>query len=162
VGGVGQVGGVREGRGDVGYYQYGHFVMGVYHYPFATLFGLLLPMWSLALYNLMIYFQGNDLSMRISNSVFIDLSLLDYIPTIRSQLPDTPNLLLVEVLLYSLAATFHLTMIDSYLVYQDSSYQMDWRTNNLFLISLAVTLLTVFIVLLLSLLHKCCWEKDYL
>ena len=52
-------------------------------------------MWSLALYNLMIYFQGADMSMRISNSVFIDLSLLDYIPTIRSQLPDTPNLLLI-------------------------------------------------------------------
>lgn len=119
-------------------------------------------MWSLALYNLMIYFEGNDLSMRISNSVFIDLSLLDYIPTIRSQLPGTPNLLLIELLLYSLAVTFHLTIIDSYMVYQDSNYQMNWKTNILFIISLTISLLTVAIVLVLSLLHKCCWEKEYL
>ena len=137
-------------------------MLGVYHYPFATLFGLLLPMWSLALYNLMIYFQGNDLSMRISNSVFIDLSLLDYIPTIRSQLPGTPNLLLIEVLLYSLAVTFHLTIIDSYLVYQTPDYQMNWKTNILFIISLVISLMTVVIVLALSLIHKFCWERDYI
>jgi hypothetical protein len=68
-------------------------------------------MWSLAIYNLFIYFSGNDMTMRISNGVTIDLALFAFLPTVRTQLPDTPKILLIEILMYLIAITFHLTII---------------------------------------------------
>lgn len=67
----------------------------MYKYPFISLSTIFFPMWSLALYNLFMYYEGTDMSMRIINGVTLDLSLFAYIPTIREQLPDTPNILLV-------------------------------------------------------------------
>jgi len=45
-----------------------------------------------------------------------NLAMLAFIPTIRTHLPDTPKILLIEVLLYLIASTFNLTIIQSYIV----------------------------------------------
>lgn len=103
----------------LGYYQYAHFVIPMYKYPFISMFTIFFPMWSLSLYNLLMYYQGTDMSMRISNGATLILSLFAYIPTIREQLPDTPNILLAEILVYSIASTLHLTLVESYLVFEE-------------------------------------------
>lgn len=104
------------------------------------------------------------MSMRISNGAVIDLSLFAYIPTIRAQLPDTPEVLMVELLIYSIAVTFHFTLIQSYLVSGEdpNTYVMKWNEDVWFLLSMAVTLLSVVILLILGLLHKLKWEPMYL
>jgi len=104
------------------------------------------------------------MSMKIINGVTLDLSLFAYIPTIREQLPETPNVLLVELLVYSITLTFHFTLIDSYQVssLDPSAYVMDWQTNIWFQMSLGITLFSVVILIILSLLHKLWWEPKYL
>lgn len=66
----------------------------MYKHPYISLMTIFFPLWSLSLYNLFMFFQGNDLSMRISNGATLVLALFAFIPTIRDQLPDTPNILL--------------------------------------------------------------------
>jgi hypothetical protein len=55
----------------------------MYKYPFISLFTIFFPMWSLSLYNLFMYYQGIDMSMRISNGATLILALFAYVPTIR-------------------------------------------------------------------------------
>lgn len=38
-------------------YQYAHFYIGIYRYPMASVATVYIPMWSMAFYNLFVYFQ---------------------------------------------------------------------------------------------------------
>jgi hypothetical protein len=56
----------------VGYFQYCHFVMPMYRRPFVAVFTIYLPLWSLSLYSLFMYYQdSSNLSMRIANGMVI-------------------------------------------------------------------------------------------
>jgi hypothetical protein len=131
----------------------------MYKHPYISLMTIFFPLWSLSLYNLFMFFQGNDLSMRISNGATLVLALFAFIPTIRDQLPDTPNILLAEVLIYSLSLTFHLTLIQSYIISKEdpATYKMNWKEDIFFIISALISIVSVLIVIVLSLLHKFKW-----
>lgn len=89
--------------------------------PFVTLSTVFLPMWSMGIYNIFMFFSsnlrtisGNDLSMRIGNGTLLNLALFAFIPTIRSQIPDTPRIILIEILIYTIGSTLTLNLIQSY------------------------------------------------
>lgn len=101
----------------VGYFQYGHFVIPMYRRPFVAVFTIYLPLWSLSLYSLFMYYQESDnLSMRIANGMVIIVTVFAYVPTIRDQLPSTPTLLLTELVIYFISLTFILNLIQGTLV----------------------------------------------
>ena len=107
-------------------------------------------------------YLGYDLSMRISNSTTLNLTLFALVPTIRSQLPCTPHVILTELLLYTIAITLTLNLIQSYFV---SGYTYDtpyfWQSDPWFILSVAFTVFTVVVIGILSLIHKYYWQPRY-
>lgn len=102
--------------------------------------------------------------MRISNGSLLNLSLFEYIPTIRSQIPDTPKVMLVEILLYAIGITFTLNLIQSYIIssLDPDTYSFDYSRDPFFIISAILLVLTFIVVTVLLLVHKIYWESNYL
>lgn len=153
-----------ETEEKLAYYQYAHFVIPMYRQPFVALFTIFLPLWSLSLYSLIMYYQStSNYSMRIANGMVIVLSVFAYVPTIRDQLPSTPNLLFAEILIYFIVFTFILNLIQGYIVsnYDPTTYSMKWNEDPFFLTALAINIISVGSVIVLSFLFKCKWERSY-
>jgi hypothetical protein len=77
------------------HFQYVHFRIPMYMYPGANLVSIMLPLWILSFINLLIFFSSNDLGSRISSVATLILAFIAFIPTINSQIPDTPNIKLI-------------------------------------------------------------------
>jgi hypothetical protein len=81
----------------------------------ATIF---LPLWLLAVLNLGIFFQGTALSERIVAVASLALAFIAFIPTIRDQIPPSPNFVLVEILVYLVVGTSLLALGQSIEIHQ--------------------------------------------
>ena len=68
----------------------------------ATIF---LPLWLLAVLNLGVFFQDDNLADRIASIASLALAFIAFIPTIREQIPPSPSIVFVEILVYLVAAT---------------------------------------------------------
>lgn len=102
--------------------------------------------------------------MRIGNGTLLNLALFAFIPTIRSQIPDTPRIILIEILIYIIAGTLTLNLIQSYYASLEdaSTYAYEWSSDPYFIASVASILLTFLIIFVLCLIHKLHWERAYL
>lgn len=138
----------------------------MYKLPFVTLSTVFLPMWSMGIYNIFMFLSSNprfkvdnDLSMRIGNGTLLNLALFAFIPTIRSQIPDTPRIILIEILIYIIGGTLTLNLIQSYYASLEdaSTYAYEWSSDPYFLASFACILLTFLIIFVLYIIHKLHW-----
>jgi hypothetical protein len=90
-------------KGDnekVKHFQYVHFRIPLYKYPGASLINIFLPLWVLGFINLLIFFQDIALSGRIGAIATLTLAFIAFIPTINDQIPQTPYIKGVEILVY--------------------------------------------------------------
>jgi hypothetical protein len=81
-------------------FQYAHFRITMYKYPGVNLISIFVPLWILGLINLFIFFQERALANRIAGIATLTLAFIAFIPTINDTIPQTPNIKLVEILVY--------------------------------------------------------------
>ncbi len=114
--------------------------------------------------NLLIFFQEPSLSGRIAAIATLTLAFIAFIPTINSQIPQTPEIKLIEFLVYMETVASVLCLIQSLYVFttQDlTTYSFVWNQDGFFITALIINLITVVAVFFLFILHKCHWEKAY-
>lgn len=72
---------------------------------------IFIPLWLLALINLSVFFQNNDIKNRISNIATLMVAYAAFLPTIRSKIPPSPHITLIEIITYTLLATLVFCLI---------------------------------------------------
>lgn len=87
------------------------FNLGIYRFPTNTLLMIFIPLWLLALINLSVFFQNNDIKNRISNIATLMVAYAAFLPTIRSKIPPSPHITLIEIITYTLLATLVFCLI---------------------------------------------------
>jgi hypothetical protein len=90
--------------------------------PFTSLATIFLPLWLLAVLNLGIFFQPEGLSDRIAAIASLALAFIAFIPTIRGQIPPSPNIVFVEILVYLVAGTSLLALGQSLQINQQKKF----------------------------------------
>ncbi len=108
------------------HFQYSLFKIPIYKHPFASLVMIFLPLWSLSIIKLGIFFQGEALSDRISSIAGVMIAFIALIPLIRSQIPPNPTVLFIEYLVYAEIFASFLCLMDSLQVRAIENYQMEW------------------------------------
>lgn len=93
----------------------------------ASLLMIFLPLWSLAIINLGIFFQENSLNERIASIASLMIAFIALNETIRSQIPPHPKVVFVELLVYAEIIACFLCLVDSYEVSQVENYRINWR-----------------------------------
>lgn len=104
----------------------------------------------------------NDLAMKLNNGLVILLTLFVYLPTIRSEIPDKPYLIVTEMLLLVICVTFMINMVSGVYFYQqtigvDPAEMKYYSVDGWFYISLVLVLLTVLAIVVISIVHKVYW-----
>lgn len=155
--------GAQKSKGKVKakYYQYSHFVIPLYKYPGNALATIFIPIFLLALLSLGIFFQSNDLSNRLSSIATMVLGYIALIPSIKEQLPPSSRITIIEIVIYISTLCCLFSLLESFLIDEDSSYVFNWRTNYLFLFCLWTHLGVFIFIIVLMLLHKFKWEPSY-
>ena len=98
------------------HFQYGHFTIPLYKFPTVTIATIFLPLWLLGIINLGIFFQDNGLADRIASIAALMIAFVALIPTIRSEIPPSPSITFVEILVYIETLTSLLCLIHSLIV----------------------------------------------
>ena len=94
----------------------------------------------------------------------VTLAYVAFIPTINATVPNTPEIKLVDVLVYLQILTTILTMVDSLITARtkDVGYIFEWQTNGWFWTTVVISSLVVVTVVVLFIVHKLVWEPVYL
>ena len=77
------------------HFQYAHFTVPLYKYPTVTIVTIFLPLWLLGIINLGIFFQDNNLADRIASIAALMIAFVALIPTIRHEIPPSPQVTFV-------------------------------------------------------------------
>ena len=72
----------------------------MYKYPIATIINVFVPFYLLSLLSLGVFFQSNDFTGRLLSIFMLLTSYIAMIPGIRASIPPTPNLILIEIIVY--------------------------------------------------------------
>ena len=97
--------------------------MQIYRYPLVTILTIFVPMWLLGLINLVIFWQDSNLSGRAENIATVLVGLLAFIPSIRSQIPTTPYVTMVDLMIYAFVLSNVLCLLDSVLIVGERNYE---------------------------------------
>ena len=98
---------------------------------------------------------------RTDSLATFQLAYIAFFPVIRETLPNTPKLVLAEILIYSQSSVTLLCFFYSITVNMLVGYQFDWGSNPVFLVSMGLTGLNILITVGLMAAHKLKWEPDY-
>lgn len=119
-------------------FRFAHFEIPLYKAPSVTLSTIFFPLWLLSVLTLGIFFQDIGLANRIGSLTGLQIAFVALIPVIRSQLPQSPQVTVVEILVYCEIFTGILLFIESIQVRNMKSYSFVWYENGLFMVSAAV------------------------
>lgn len=72
---------------------------------------IFIPLWLLTLINLSVFFQNNDIKYRISNIAILLVAFAAFLPTIRSKIPPSQHVTLIEIITYTLLSTLVFCLI---------------------------------------------------
>lgn len=115
----------------VKHFQYVHFRIPMYKYPGNNLISIFFPLYVLGFINLLIFFQDISLAGRIGAIATLTLAFIAFIPTINDQIPQTPNIKLVEILVYMETIASILCLIQSLNLTVNktdaTTYEFAWR-----------------------------------
>lgn len=146
---------------DDGNFQFAQFRIALYKYPGSSILSIFVPLWILGFINLFIFFQDRTLSDRIAAIATLTLAFIAFIPTINEQVPKTPQLKIIDMLIYLEVFASVLCLIQSFLG-RDYTDEYDWSTDPFYIATIALNLLTIFVELTLFIVHKAYWERKYL
>ena len=143
----------------VKHFQYAHIRVPLYKHPGVTLLEIFIPLWILGLINIFVFFQQNVMADKMATIATVALAYVAFIPTINATVPNTPEIKLIDILIYMNILTTILTMIDSVITLRtkDASYVFQWQTNGWFWATVAIDLFSVIIIIILFILHKTLW-----
>lgn len=120
-----------------------------------------MPLWLLAIINIGIFYQDENLANRIQNIAALMIAFVALIPTIRAQIPPNPNIVFVEILVYLETFTSLMALIDSLSVINYTNYTLTWQTNGLFLVSCIITVSCIISIAVMMILHYLIWQPRY-
>jgi hypothetical protein len=115
------------------------------------------PLWLLGLINLGIYFQNEELSDRIGSIIGLMLAFIAYIPTIRSAIPPSSNLVFMEVMVYLQSLASFATFIHSFRISEQKNFKLNWVATPEYWFTVLVTAGSFIFVLVLMLIHYFYW-----
>jgi len=115
----------------------------------------------LAIINLGIFFQDNNLADRIASISALMIAFVALIPTIRDQIPPNPRIVFIEILVYCETLTSLFALIHSLDVRKTDGFDLLWYESGLFMVSFIITLLTIAIVVVMMVLHYWVWQPSY-
>lgn len=145
-------------------FQYAHFRIPMYKYPATSLIQIFIPLWLLGFINLAVFFQDAGLADRIASIATLALAYIAFLPTINESIPETPSILLVEILILIETICTVLTLVQSirgrHNDYTATAYK--WEEDGFFIAVIILNCITVAVVGILFFLHKIWWEKVYL
>lgn len=133
----------------------------MYKFPFVPLITIFFPLWLIAVINLGIFFQDSFLADRINSIAGLMIAFVALIPTIRDQLPPTPQLTFIEILVYIESFTSMLALIHSLDIRGVSNYNLIWYNDGLFLVSFILTIITMLVITGLTVLYYFKWLPSY-
>jgi len=110
-----------------------------------------------AIMNLGVFFEANDMSNRNASLATFQLAYIAFFPTIRQNLPETPKLVFAEILIYLQALCTIICFIYSLVVNGIEDYVFVWNENRVFLLCLSLTIINVCVVVGMFLAHKLIW-----
>lgn len=85
----------------------------VFRYPLVPLLLVFVPLCSLGVINLAIFFQSPALGDRISSLANLMIAFIFLVPGIRSQIPPNPDITIIEMLVFLEIATAFLCLVQS-------------------------------------------------
>jgi hypothetical protein len=97
-------------------FHHAYFNIPLYKFPLSPIFTIFLPLFFLDILNFGILFQDKELADRMGTIATLVLAFAALIPIIRSQIPPTPKVTLVEILVYIQTAPTLLSIIQSLFV----------------------------------------------
>jgi hypothetical protein len=117
----------------------------------------------LALINLAIFFQNNDLGSRVASTATLMVAYLAFLPTIRQRIPPSPKFTLIDFTVYSLIFTSMLCLLRSFIDCSSpsSTYSYDWKNDPLYLISGIIDITSLMGVFIMLCMYKIKWEPSY-
>ena len=133
--------------------------MPLYKFPVVSLITIFLPLWLISIISLGNFFIGNVIVIAGRMIAFAAL-----LPTIRGQLPQSPSITFVELLIYFEATmTSLLSLIQIVRIQFDTEFPFSyvWHQDAILICSICVTSLTIITVLILTAIHKFIWEPSY-
>lgn len=74
-----------------------------------------LPVLLLAIISLAVFFQDFSLSGRISSIATLMVAYTAFLPTVRESIPPSPNVTMVDIILYSLISTCLMCLVRSWI-----------------------------------------------
>lgn len=111
--------------------------------------------------NFGVFFELNDMSNRDGSLATFLLAYIAFLPTIRDNLPETPKIVFTEILVYIQIIVSLLCFFYSLNVNGVEDYTFAWDSDAAFLVCLSLTLLNMFTVVSMFLIHKIFWERYY-
>lgn len=93
----------------------------------------------------------------------VTLAYVAFIPTINATVPNTPEIKLIDLLVYLNILTTIFTMIDSVITARtkDAAYVFEWQSNGWFWTTVVLNLISVVVIIVLFIVHKVFWERVY-
>jgi hypothetical protein len=111
---------------------------------------IFLPLFCLDILSYGIYFQNSEtINDRVAAIAAIVFAYIAMIPTIRKQIPPSPDILYVEILVYFQAATTLLALIQSLYANGKADYHLTWGDGAFLIVAIAVSVIT-FVLLLVK------------
>lgn len=98
---------------------------------------------------------------RVGSISGIMIAFVALIPTIRENIPPSPRIVFIEILVYLNTLTSVFVLVDSLIVRDLGDYQFQWRESGLFLVSAIITVLSFLIIIVMMFLHYFVWKKSY-
>lgn len=138
----------------------------MYRYPVNIIILIFVPLWILSFTNIVIFWASpSDVSGRLQTISGLMIAYAALLPTIREKIPPSPNITLLEFMIYSLSFTIFLSTLETLIAAIDNSnppgYVFVWDHNWRFLLSISITIATMVIFLTLTIIYKCIWEPRY-
>jgi hypothetical protein len=108
---------------------------------------IFLPLWSLSLINLCLFFCENDYAQRLTAIATLTLAFIPTVQVVRGQIPSTPKVTFVEIAIYAEIFSTFLFLVESYTKRLIKEYEFRPFRNAFFVISLLVTLVIIIVPL---------------
>ena len=139
-------------------FGYAHFYVPIFRHPTCNIF---VHVMLLGMLNLAFFFP--DIRGNIGSLSLLTLGYIGLIPTIRASIPETPQVLLMEIFLYSSIFAMLITLAQILINarHQYDKEQFVWYREPLFWVVAAMNLFYILIVVFLFACHRCGWVSRY-
>ena len=108
-----------------------------------------------------IFYQSSQLAGRIENLAALMFAFVAIVPVIRGQIPPNRTITFIEYLVYLITFTTLICLIQGLYIREDTKFSPKFD-DPYFLVSLIISALSLFIILVFLILHKFRWKPSYL